>query len=200
MSSIGAVSAEKFYGTKPADKKTELNMEAFLNLLSVQMANQNPLEPMNDRDYFAQLAQLGQVQGIDKLTNQSELEQIQNLMGKEVTAVRLASDTDTGTESIVSGVATKLSIRNGERYISIREANGGEAEVKLTNVRSVRDMQRPADYANLVGKTVVGVDGLGNAVTGSVTGVGIAGGTVSLTLDGDPRKTVTIDRLTSVAG
>lgn len=200
MSSIGAVSAEKFYGTKAADKKTELNMEAFLNLLSVQMANQNPLEPMNDRDYFAQLAQLGQVQGIDKLTDQSELEQIQNLMGKEITAVRAATETAAGQEAIVSGIATKLSIRNGERYISLKEANGGEADVKLSNVQSVRDMQRPADYANLVGKTVVGVDAAGKAITGKVTGVGLSGSNVALTLDGDPNRTLTIDRLTSVSG
>lgn len=198
MSSIGSVSAEKYYGVKPADKKTELNMEAFLNLLSVQMANQNPLEPMSDRDYFAQLAQLGQVQGIDKLSNQSELEQIQNLMGKEITAVRPASE-NAGVQSTVQGIATKLSIRNGERYLSVREANGGEAEVKLGNIQSVRDQQRPADYANLVGKAVSGRGGLGETVSGKVTGIGAVGGSVVLTLDGDAKKTVTVDNLSSVA-
>ncbi|RYG74342.1 hypothetical protein EON77_11850, partial [bacterium] len=117
--SASSVSSEKFYGIKAADPKSTLDMKAFLNLLSVQMANQNPLEPMNDRDYFAQLAQLGQVQGIDKLSGQSELQQIQGLMGKEVTAVRSLTENG-GTSDTVSGIATKVSIRNGERYISIR--------------------------------------------------------------------------------
>ena len=196
--SISSVSSEKFYGTKAADAKPGLDMGAFLNLLATQMANQNPLEPMNDRDYFAQLAQLGQVQGIDKLTNQSELEQIQNMMGKEVTAVRGASETGTGQADTVSGVATKLSIRNGERYISIREANGGEAEVKLGNVQSVRDMPKAADYASLVGKTITGVDGKGVAATGKVKGISAASKGVTLTLESG--TTVPLENLVSIEG
>lgn len=180
--SASATSAEKFYGTKAADPKSTLDMKAFLNLLSVQMANQNPLEPMNDRDYFAQLAQLGQVQGIDKLSGQSELQQIQGLMGKEVTAVRSLTE-NSGVSDTVTGIATKVSIRNGERYISVREANGGEAEVKLANVQSVRERQRASDFASLVGKTVQGVDKDGAAIKGKVTGIGETDSGVVLKLD-----------------
>ncbi|RYG64979.1 hypothetical protein EON77_19075, partial [bacterium] len=196
--SASAISAEKYYGTKPADAKSGLDMKAFLNLLSVQMANQNPLEPMNDRDYFAQLAQLGQVQGIDKLSAQSELQQIQGLMGKEVTAVRSLTETTSGLSDTVKGIATKVSIRNGERYISVREANGGEAEVKLANVQTVRERQRASDYSALVGKAVQGAGAEGAVVKGKVTGISETDSGVVLTLEGGAK--LAADNISSIEG
>ncbi len=181
MSSVPSISAEKYYGVKPADKKSGLDMQSFLKLLSVQMANQNPLEPMNDRDYFAQLAQLGQVQGMDKLTGQTELQQIQAIMGKEVTAVRPMSETG-GAQDTVTGIATKMSVRNGEKFISLRQADGGTVEVKMANVQSVAEVPRAADYGALFGKNVEGIDAAGKTVAGKVAGISEEGGTVVLTL------------------
>ncbi|MCK9443572.1 MAG: hypothetical protein M0Q14_03430 [Tissierellaceae bacterium] len=48
-------------------KKNDLDKEAFLKLLTVQLSNQDPLNPMEDREFIAQLAQF------------SSLEQMQNL-------------------------------------------------------------------------------------------------------------------------
>lgn len=180
ISSASNIAAEKYYGARPADKKEGLNMQSFLKLLSVQMANQNPLEPMNDRDYFAQLAQLGQVQGMDKLTGQTELQQIQAIMGKEVAAVR----SEGGNESTVTGIATKMTLRNGERFISLRQPDGGLAEVKMANVQSVSEVARAADYGSLMGKGVEGTDAMGHTVSGKVTGIAEANGTVVLSLAG----------------
>lgn len=48
-------------------KKNDLDKDAFLRLLTTQLANQDPLNPMEDREFIAQLAQF------------SSLEQMQNL-------------------------------------------------------------------------------------------------------------------------
>jgi len=50
-----------------ANKKNDLDKDAFLRLLTTQLANQDPLNPMEDREFIAQLAQF------------SSLEQMQNL-------------------------------------------------------------------------------------------------------------------------
>lgn len=57
-------------------KKNDLDKDAFLKLLTTQLANQDPLSPMEDREFIAQLAQfssLEQMTAMNKtLETQSE--------------------------------------------------------------------------------------------------------------------------------
>lgn len=114
-------------------------MNTFMRLLSTQLANQNPLEPMNDRDFFAQMAQLGQVQGTDKMLDKLDVLQASSLIGKTVDAVRpmTAAGSD-GSNSIVTGTVTRLTVKNGEYMLGIQEADGGIAEVSFDAIREVR--------------------------------------------------------------
>lgn len=114
--------------------KSELNMETFLMLLTVQLANQNPLEPMNDRDFFAQMAQLGQVEGLGKLQDTMDFGQAASLIGKTVKAVRPGDATGVTT---VEGEIVSVSIRNGEQVIAIQEKDGGLVEVTMKAIQSV---------------------------------------------------------------
>ncbi len=92
---------------KPLEtKKNDLDKDAFLRLLTTQLANQDPLNPMEDKEFIAQLAQfssLEQMQNLNKnVGNLSEelletidiinLNQIQAnvLMLKEITNIRKA--------------------------------------------------------------------------------------------------------------
>lgn len=102
----------------PKSRSNYLDQAAFLQLLTVQLSTQNPLEPMNDRDFFAQLAQLGTVQGIDELKRNSQITQAAALIGKNVVVSN--PDTGTTTQGKVEGVdmaEQKVYVRvNGNRY------------------------------------------------------------------------------------
>lgn len=50
------------------DKKA-LGQDVFLELMVTQMKNQNPLDPQNNSEFVAQLAQFSSVEGLDKLNN-----------------------------------------------------------------------------------------------------------------------------------
>ncbi len=135
----GAAGAQYFGGAnKSAEAKAELDVTTFIRLLTVQLANQNPLEPMSDTDFFAQLAQLGQVEGLGKLQDATAMNQAADMIGKEVTAVRPLTESDSGYNSLVDGVVKRATLRNGEMILGIEEANGGIVEVKLENVREIR--------------------------------------------------------------
>lgn len=57
---------------KQAEKKQdtkELGQDVFLELMVTQMKNQNPLNPQENSEFVAQLAQFSSVEGIDKLNN-----------------------------------------------------------------------------------------------------------------------------------
>lgn len=100
---------------KPLEtKKNDLDKDAFLRLLTTQLANQDPLNPMEDKEFIAQLAQfssLEQMQNLNKnVENLSEelletmdiinLNQIQAnvLMLKEITNIRKALETYFGKD------------------------------------------------------------------------------------------------------
>ncbi len=188
----------------PTARKSELDMDAFLKLLTVQLANQNPLEPMNDRDFFAQMAQLGQVQGMDQLNKQAQLEQAQNLMGKEVTAVRPMTEGNTGENELVTGIVSKLNVRNGQYYVGIKEADGGIVEVQMNNIQAVTPQRNVSDYLPLVGRQVTGSITNGTAsvpVAGEVKGVETKDGQIVLRVQDASGKvqTLPLERLESVS-
>lgn len=54
---------------KQTEKSNELGKNDFLKLLVAQMNNQNPLEPQDNTEFVAQLAQFSSVEGIDNLNN-----------------------------------------------------------------------------------------------------------------------------------
>lgn len=160
---VSPTNGHEFFGAAPTQKKSELDMETFLRLLTTQLANQNPLEPMNDRDFFAQMAQLGQVQGLDKLDKSMAVSQATEMIGKTVTALRPQSETSGLDDTLVVGVVKGMIVRNGERFLQVQEANGGMVEVTTENVQSVQDTPLSTNFqkvidaanaANLIGKNL----------------------------------------------
>lgn len=129
--------ANLYFGGKAAPKKKELDMQAFLQLLTAQLANQNPMEPMNDRDFFAQMAQLGQVQGMDNLQKSLDVAQASSLMGKTVTAYNPMTTSESATNELVTGKVEKLTLNNGEYKLTLRKEDGSLVDVSIRHIREV---------------------------------------------------------------
>lgn len=115
-----------------------LNMETFLVLLTVQLATQNPLEPMSDRDFFAQMAQLGTVQGMDAMRGSLDASQAANMIGKKVTAIRPFSIVGSNNSALVEGNVERVIFRDGRQLLVVREANDGLVEVEMGNVLQIQ--------------------------------------------------------------
>lgn len=93
-----------------------LDKDAFLRLLTTQLANQDPLNPMEDREFIAQLAQftsLEQMQELNKTMAAKSEEMLDSLdimnlnqiqanieMLKELKAMREAVQAYTGTKPV----------------------------------------------------------------------------------------------------
>ena len=75
-------------------ERTELGQDEFLDLMTTQLANQDPFEPMENGEFMGQIAQFGAVTGInDLLTSFNDLSanlqssqalEASNLIGREV--------------------------------------------------------------------------------------------------------------------
>lgn len=76
------------------EDRTELGQDAFLELMTTQLSNQDPFEPMDNGEFMGQIAQFGAVDGINNLltsfndlsTNlqSSQALQASNIIGRQV--------------------------------------------------------------------------------------------------------------------
>ena len=68
---LSDISVREKYGTTDTETQ-ELGQDVFLELMVTQMRNQNPLDPQDNSEFVAQLAQFSSVEGLDKLNNTME--------------------------------------------------------------------------------------------------------------------------------
>ncbi len=95
-----------------------LGKDDFLRLLVAQLRNQNPLEPMDDREFVAQLAQFSALeqmhnvsQAVQALSQRQEAAAAVQLVGRRV-VVQNADGTT--TEGVVTGVR-----RREDRFVLV---------------------------------------------------------------------------------
>jgi flagellar basal-body rod modification protein FlgD len=131
-----SVNGQQYVNGTPVARETKktLDMAAFLQILTTQMVNQNPLSPMDDAQYFGQIAQMGTVQGIDEMKKSAATTLANSYIGKTVQAMRNSTDTAASSNPIASGTVDYVVQKSGKTYIGIKESNGGVAEVDPANV------------------------------------------------------------------
>ncbi len=111
-----------------SSSNSQLGQGAFLQLLTTQLQNQDPLNPMDDTQSVAQLAQFSSVQAITQLSDsftafQSNFSVMQSagLLGKTVSA----QTTDpNGNTSTVSGIVKTISVINGVPEFTLADSSG----------------------------------------------------------------------------
>jgi len=68
ISDLNSIYLNNLYGSMKSEKKKELDKQAFLELLVTELKNQNPLEPLDNKDLIAQLTQLTSLEQISNMT------------------------------------------------------------------------------------------------------------------------------------
>ncbi|MHC4497017.1 MAG: flagellar hook assembly protein FlgD [Planctomycetota bacterium] len=111
----------------------------YMKLLVTELQNQNPLEPLDNNQMAAQLAQFSQLQQIESMNTSfasvlavTELSYASSLIGKEVSFM---SETSTGDEVVTSGIVEEV-INNGDGKITL---SVGNQTLNLEDVISVKD-------------------------------------------------------------
>lgn len=101
MTVTGIGTTTEAYGTAQSREiKTELDKDSFLRILVTQLTNQDPLEPMKDTEFIAQMAQF------------SELEQMMNI-SKQMDNLTMLSLLSSGG---LVGRTVSFSTKPGRRY------------------------------------------------------------------------------------
>jgi flagellar basal-body rod modification protein FlgD len=99
-----------------------LGKNDFLRLLVTQLQNQDPMEPVSDREFIAQMAQFSALeqmtnvsQGLTELAKRQDAASAYALLGKTVTVASPDSETVTGAVSAVQidGGSARVVIGDG---------------------------------------------------------------------------------------
>ena len=135
VSGIGAAAGPAAASTSQVlDRGTnQLGKDQFLTLLIAQLQHQDPLNPVNESDFTAQLAQLSQVDSMQQLTaNIKELLLVQglgqgaNLIGKSV------QFTPAGSNTVQTGIVGAVTVANGQVQLQV-----GANTVPLNQVKGI---------------------------------------------------------------
>jgi len=110
-------------------KASQLDKDDFLKLLVTQLRYQNPLEPMDNNEYIAQLAQFSSLEQMQNLNLQVANLSALSTIGKSASAIVEQSE--------IEGVITGIAFNEGAVNLII-DTGDYEVKVPIANVAEIR--------------------------------------------------------------
>ncbi len=172
---VNTITATTNTGTTPANNTandaaiaSQLGPSAFLTLLTTELSNQDPLNPVDQTQSLAQLAQFSTLQSQQSLATSFQqfqqnfgISQAASLVGAQVSA---SVTNSAGATSTVSGIISGITVQNGTPYFSlvnssgqaVVDANGNAIQITQSQITSI------SAYS--------GASGTGTGSTGTKTG------------------------------
>jgi flagellar basal-body rod modification protein FlgD len=105
-----------------------MGKDDFMQLLIAQLQNQDPMKPMDDKEFITQLAQFSSLEAMDKMTAQMEeltgsqmLVQAATLIGKNVSAKLVSGE-------VVTGPISQVKMQDGK---PVAVVNGKDIDTSL---------------------------------------------------------------------
>ena len=160
VNTSSAVSAQlSTVNSKKAHIQDEMSQQAFLTLFTTQLQNQNPLDPVKNEAFVAQLAQFSPLEATtkmaDSLESMSSTMQGDRLMtGAALIGKKVASPS--GTAELVDGanVSGVLSLANGANSVNldVYDSNGTKVFTQALGRQAAGDMTVRWDGYNARGE------------------------------------------------
>ena len=123
----------------PALPSKALNQQDFLKLLVAQLTSQDPLNPVSNTDFAAQMAQFSSLQAaqsteasVASLQSSQQFSQANSLLGETVT-VQTATDASGATIATAQGTVTGIQIQSGAPQIIVNGQPYGLSQVITVN-------------------------------------------------------------------
>ncbi len=128
--------------TEAAKKKTgsdSVDKEQFLNLLVTELKYQDPLQPMDNTEYVAQLATFSELEQMQNVAKTTEVSRATSMVGSLVTVE--STNEATGTTTEITGKVDYVSVSGTNVKVSVNDQL-----YDLSAVKQVYDV----DYADAV--------------------------------------------------
>jgi flagellar basal-body rod modification protein FlgD len=118
-----------------ATAKRELDRDAFLKILVTQLANQDPTQPMQDREFIAQMAQFSALEQMNQVAS-ANLQVVKmtamtlgaQLLGNVVSYKNADGETVTGEVTAVKTVDGTVKVQVGEDLVDLNAIESVKAD------------------------------------------------------------------------
>lgn len=104
------------YNNRVSTLNSQLGKDDFLKLLVTQLKNQGPLNPMDDREFIAQLAQFSTLEQMQNMNSSINAIRAINLIGKNIYATITDNN---GNSQTVTGKVDVVYKQNGEYFLEV---------------------------------------------------------------------------------
>ena len=91
----------------------ELGMDEFLKLLVTQLQNQDPLSPMEDKEFIAQMAQFNSLEQLKAMNQTFDFGSSVTLIGKTIKAYSPENN------GYITGFVDRVAMYNGQSYLIV---------------------------------------------------------------------------------
>lgn len=137
----------------PSVPKQEMDKDMFMQLLVAQLQYQDPMNPMDNQEMLAQLAQFTSLEQMKNVADVGQKQYAQQMIGKYVSYNY--KDETSGAMNYLIGKVDYIKQKGSDVLIGI-----GEHEVKIPDIKEVYDpsnIQGNSSAFELIGKTVQAV-------------------------------------------
>jgi flagellar basal-body rod modification protein FlgD len=122
----------------PAAQSASISIQDFLKILTAQMNNQDPLKPVDNQEFVAQIAQFANLEQSRSLNNKVDV--MLSLQSATQSVGLLGKTVDANVNgALVTGVVTTLTLASGEPVLTLRTPSGGFQEnVAFSQIVNIR--------------------------------------------------------------
>ena len=172
MANTNGISSDYYLSSYQAPQRqtgsSALGKDAFLQILITQLQNQDPTQPMDDKQFISQMAQFSSLEqmqnvasGIKDLLESQQQSQLMNytsFIGKEVKWLELTEDKEgNSTVNEGTGVINELKFVDGQPVFILedgKEITPGNISSILNKSSSTISENPLVTASNLIGKTI----------------------------------------------
>ncbi|MBS8263464.1 flagellar hook assembly protein FlgD [Mesobacillus boroniphilus] len=184
-----------------------LGKDDFLKILMTQLQNQDPLNPMQDKDFIAQMATFSTLEQITNMgksidrfvqaEQQNKMISYSQFVGKEITWHKI--DAANGQETIQQGTGKVASVQFKEDTVSFILEDGTVLEpANISQINELSSENHMLQASMLIGKTITYLDENKQEKSANVLSVSFKNGKTSYLLDDENNTSIISSQITKI--
>lgn len=161
FSDLGLNAVDTGAGTAARTIKKELNQEDFLKLLTTQLQNQDPLKPLDNNEFIAQMAQFSSVESLQNLQSSfaglaNAMTSNQALQASALVGRSVLVESTSAYMGVTGGISGTITVPGEASNVTVTIQDASGATVRTQNVGLLAQGEQPFGWD--------GSDGSGNAL------------------------------------